>query len=243
MLSEHGTAFSQSNQMLTLTRQQVRRVDQIAIEQYGIPGVVLMENAGRNATFDILQWFGVMIDKQIIILCGGGNNGGDGYVIARHLANLGASVHLYSIVDPAKLTGDAATNANITKAMQIPTTHVTDDGDLTAAAQQWQHAGLIVDAMLGTGFTGEVRPHMANVINQCNRIHATGVKVAAVDLPSGLDCDTGEPSNATIVADLTVTFVSLKQGFTNADSKRFTGEVRVADIGAPAAAVEQALNG
>ena len=223
--------------MLILSRDQVRRIDQVAIERYGIPGVVLMENAGRNASAVILEDLRERLitpeKARVAILCGGGNNGGDGYVIARHLHNNGCAVTLYTAVDPAKLTGDAAINHAIAAKMNLPLRRMTTQAEFTASANELEHADVLVDALLGTGFRGEVRPELAAIIAHCNTLHASGHRVVAIDVPSGLDCDSGAPSNATIVADATVTFVAQKRGFLAKPAQEFLGKVVVADIGAP----------
>ena len=225
--------------MLILSRDQVRRIDQLAIERYGIPGVVLMENAGRNASgviLDCLRERAITPEKSCVaILCGGGNNGGDGYVIARHLHNNGCAVTVFAAVDPAKLTGDAAINHAITAKMNLPQRRITTPAEFTASASELEHADVLVDALLGTGFRGDVRPELAAIIAHCNSLHASGhrTRMVAIDVPSGLDCDTGAPSNATIVADVTVTFVAQKRGFLAPTAHEFLGKVVVADIGAP----------
>lgn len=222
--------------MTALSRDQVRQVDRLAIHQLGIPGVVLMENAGRSATNVVCD---VLHDQchvgpesaSVTVLCGGGNNGGDGYVMARHLHNQGVAVTVDSVVDPQRLAGDAAIHHAICLKMGLPVRPATTGTQLATAAADWAHAHVIVDALLGTGFTGQVRPHMASVIQRCN--HLIGPVVVAVDVPSGIDCDTGMPSNATIRAQVTVTFVAQKRGFEAPQARPFVGRVVVADIGVP----------
>jgi NAD(P)H-hydrate epimerase len=224
--------------VLTLTRQQVRRIDQLAISEYGIPGVVLMENAARSAAEAILAEIKHELklaakDCRVAILCGGGNNGGDGYVIARHLHIAGVPVAIYSAIEINKLTGDAAINAQIAQKMQLELHDITHENGLREASQDWEKAQILVDALLGTGFQGELRPELANIVRRCNAVALHGKRVIAIDLPSGLDCDSGEPSAATIRADVTVTFVARKVGFDAAVAKPFIGRVVVVPIGAP----------
>jgi NAD(P)H-hydrate epimerase len=231
--------------MLILNRDQVRRVDRLAIDELGITGVVLMENAGRTCAKVLLDRLGVppasvqdagetpAVRSRVAILCGGGNNGGDGYVIARHLHNAGVEVKVYSAVDPAKLTGDALINRRIVEKMDLPRAEIVSAAQLADAEREWAGAALLVDALLGTGFSGEMRPPMAAVIAACNRLHAAGKPVVAVDLPSGLDCDTGKPAAETIRADTTVTFVARKPGFLIPGAEVYSGEVIVAGIGVP----------
>lgn len=222
---------------ITLTREQVRQVDRLAIEQLGIPGIVLMENAARGATDAVLAYLNTrrqiaFASASAVILCGGGNNGGDGYAMARHLHNRGVKVALYALKAPADLQGDAATNCTICQHMGLPI-HLLGDDEvaISKAAAVWAKADLLVDAILGTGFQGEVREPAASIIARVNRL-AQPV-VVAVDVPSGLDCQTGTPSSATIQADLTVTFVASKTGFDQPAAKAVLGEVVVADIGVP----------
>jgi NAD(P)H-hydrate epimerase len=230
-----------------LTRDQVRRVDQIAIHDYAIPGVVLMENAGRGCAQAILQILaekhGTPAGRSAVILCGGGNNGGDGYVIARHLHNAGVGVAIHSVVEASKLTGDAGINRTIIDKMALPVSEILDAAALKTATIGWSKADAIVDALLGTGFTGALRPHMAAVIKACNEAAASGpVPIIAVDLPSGLDCDTGAAASETIRATMTATFVAEKVGFHVPGTEPYTGKILVVDIGAPPEALQKAIS-
>jgi NAD(P)H-hydrate epimerase len=231
--------------MVTLTRQQVRRLDQIAIEELGIPGVVLMENAGRGCAEEILAAIrggGVRSGEcRVAVLCGGGNNGGDGYVIARHLVNAGLACTVYAAVDPDSLRGDARVHATVVQRMGIPTNRLGGDS-VSKAAAEWQSSRVIVDALLGTGFRGAVRPEMAAIIKACNDAGAQTngqAVVVAVDVPSGLDGDTGLPSDPTIKADLTVTFVAAKSGFLKPEAKPYLGRLVVTGIGTPASLIDR----
>jgi NAD(P)H-hydrate epimerase len=223
---------------LILTRDQVRRVDQIAIEQYGIAGVVLMENAGRNAAAVIDTSYGP--SGEALVVCGTGNNGGDGYVIARHLHNAGWSVRVVTTGDESRMTPDALTNYRIVRAMGLDLAIVSDQQTLQGLLAGVRADDVIIDALLGTGFRGDVREPTVELIAGLNG----GAKraIVAVDVPSGLDCDTGMPSNATIRADLTVTFVASKIGFAVADAKPYIGSVEVVDIGAPRGLIEDVLS-
>lgn len=233
--------MSESPKALSLTRAQVREIDRRAIDEYGIPGIVLMENAARGAAAVILE--ALKPAGPVAIVCGRGNNGGDGFAIARHLSNAGLSVELFLACDPAKLTGDAATNHLIAERLGLPRHRCDTPERIDAARTTLRGAAVVVDAVLGTGFSGEVRPPLDRVITVINEAHAGGVVVVAVDLPSGLDADTGRPSNATVRADLTVTFVARKAGFDAPGATEYTGRVYVADIGAPAGLVQELLNG
>lgn len=238
--------------MLLLSRDQVRRIDALAISELGIPGVVLMENAGRSAAEETLKLAtecGLlkprdgelqMQELNVAVVCGGGNNGGDGYVVARHLYNAGCDVVVYTAADPGKLSSDAATNRTIVEKMDLERREILDEEQLAAAEPDLERANIIVDALLGTGFSGDMRPHPAAVIRRLNALALqNGRKVVAVDLPSGLDCDSGRPSPATIRADLTVTFVAMKKGFVNPNAQTHTGRVVVAGIGTPPELLER----
>lgn len=229
---------------LYLTRQQVREVDRRAIEDLGIPGVVLMENAALAVVREIEGLFASPSNKRdVVILCGGGNNGGDGYAIARHLHTLGYTQTLFAVVPIEKLSGDAAIDARICQKMKLDIRPLETPEQLAACAERFASTLLIVDALLGTGFSGEPRPHMAEIIRAVNASHEQQNKlVLAVDLPSGLDCDTGKPAQPTMEADVTVTFVAKKIGFKNPEAAKYLGRVVVGGIGAPISLVKEILN-
>lgn len=220
-----------------LAREQVRAIDRIAQERFHVPGIVLMENAGRNAAAIVCEQLGSV--GKAWIVCGVGNNGGDGCVIARYLANDGWHVQLLIAGDTAKAAPDMRTNFEIARAMDLPVTVAAYRQDLLAAVSAVQADAIIIDALLGTGFRGTVRAPTDALVNAINAARKRAV--VAVDLPSGLDCDTGEPSNATIRADLTVTFVAEKIGFAAPGAAAYTGRVVVADIGVPRAAIRLVL--
>lgn len=220
--------------MPRLTRREVRELDRLAIEAYGIPGVVLMENAGANAA-RLLESMG--IGGLVVIACGRGNNGGDGFVIARHLDAAGHQVRLLLAAPAEAYSGDAAINLAIAAHAGLPITCLAD-ADEAGWRQHLAGAAWIVDALLGTGAAGPPRAGVAVAIEAINaeRVAASGQppRVLAVDLPSGLDADTGEAPGACVRADLTVTFVAEKTGFANPAAAAFTGAVHVLGIGAPA---------
>ena len=213
-----------------MTRDQVREVDRRAIEEFGIPGVVLMENAGRAAAEVALKMLSESGGKSVLIACGTGNNGGDGWVIGRHLMNAGMSVAACLCGSEDRLTHDAAIHYGVTKKMGLNTISVSSADDLDEVRPTCERADLLIDALLGTGFRGEVRSPIAETIDLLN---AAEVPILAVDVPSGLDSDTGESANATIRAQTTVTFVAEKTGFERPEARAYLGRVRVADIGVP----------
>ncbi|HMC66737.1 MAG TPA: NAD(P)H-hydrate epimerase [Gemmataceae bacterium] len=214
--------------MRFLSREEVRAVDRRAIEEFGMPGVVLMENAGRGAA-ELLVALG--IHGRVLICCGKGNNGGDGFVIARHLDNRGVPVRLLLFCRPEELSGDAATNYRIIAKAGLPVeVHPENPVDSEAFQRELNAAEWVVDALFGTGLTGPLRPPFDQIVAAIN---ASPAKVLAVDIPSGLDCDTGRPLGATVRAHHTATFVAPKKGFGEPAAKEWLGHVHVIDIGVP----------
>ncbi|MCC7146001.1 MAG: NAD(P)H-hydrate epimerase [Phycisphaeraceae bacterium] len=228
---------------ILLSGAQVRAIDRLAMERLGLAGVVLMENAGRSAVEAILSWLGeqrmAAEDQRFVILCGGGNNGGDGYVVARHLCNRGLHVAVLAARPPDALSGDAAINAQVWRKMGQAVELMDRPTAAEVLAERLSKATVIVDCLLGTGFKGPVREPMDQIIKACNLARRRGSKVVAIDIPSGLDCDSGEADEATIQADLTVTFVAVKKGFITKEAQRCLGRVVVGDIGVPGSLVEE----
>lgn len=220
-----------------LTRDESRALDRRAIDDYGISGLVLMENAGRG-TVDVLERLG--IGGPVAILCGKGNNAGDGFVIARHLEIRGHACRVLLLCPPDELRGDAATNFKILTKCKVPIVDLssTTEPTLLHAALDRHAAGAawILDAMLGTGVQGEPRAPFDTAIYWMN-VREAKMQAMAVDVPSGLDCDTGRPAMQTVQADHTCTFAAMKVGFTQPDAAAFTGQVHVCDIGVPPALI------
>jgi NAD(P)H-hydrate epimerase len=211
----------------SLSRDEVREIDRRAIDQFGMSGLVLMENAGRGCA-DVLCRLGC--DGKIVIVCGRGNNAGDGFVIARHLELRGADVRVVLLGNPRSLRGDAAANFNILRSSGLPMAELFDDFEPAALMREIAGAQWIVDAMLGTGAAGSPRAPWDSVIEILNDLPAQRL---AVDLPTGLDCDTGLPCPTTFRAHCTCTFVAPKLGFALAAARPYLGMVEVIDIGVP----------
>jgi NAD(P)H-hydrate epimerase len=211
-----------------LSREQLRALDRRAIEEFGVPGVVLMENAGRGAA-ELLLALGA---KGPVAICSGkGNNGGDGFVIARHLDNHRIPVRVHLFARPEELAGDAAVMYRIIEGACVPLTmHAGAPLSEEDLRRELSSAEWVVDALFGTGLSGPVRPPFDRVITAINE---SGVPVLAVDIPSGLDCDTGQPLGPTVRARHTATFVAMKKGYAQATAKEWLGTVHVLDIGAP----------
>jgi len=224
-----------------LSREQSRTIDRRAIDEYQMSGLVLMENAGRGVAEALIH-----LDPKILvplasrpnveILCGKGNNAGDGFVIARHLEIRGVCCRTILLNDPHGLTGDARTNYEILKRSDVPIASWSEvaaewEGDRSGITDEPIRDGMwIVDALLGTGSRGDPRPPLDDAIRAMNRQSARRL---AVDVPSGLDCDTGQPASPTVRADHTCTFVAYKQGFKTSTAQTYTGCVEVIDIGTP----------
>lgn len=215
-----------------LTRQQVRDVDRRAVEEYGMSGLVLMENAGRGCV-DILVSLGIC--GPVAIACGKGNNAGDGFVVARHLDLRHIPVTIFLFADPAELTGDALANFKIVERSGIAMRPCWGAEDAPGAIKgaEW-----VIDALLGTGASGAPRPPLDWAIRLLNA--ASGQKLA-IDLPSGLDCDVGTAAEPTFRADYTCTFVAPKIGFANPAAAAYLGQVHVVDIGVPRRLLEEVV--
>lgn len=218
-----------------ITRALSRQIDRRAVEEYGLTGLVLMENAGRGVA-DCLERLGIA--GPVCICCGKGNNAGDGFVIARHLDLRGYPVRVLVWALAEELTGDAGVNFRVLQKTDIPLVLFGKAHDPARLDAELAGAAWIVDALLGTGAQGEPRPPLDAVIDQLN---ASPVPKLAIDLPSGLDCDTGQAAAHTIRAAHTCTFIAPKTGFLTPGADRYTGQVHVLDIGAPRKLVEDVL--
>lgn len=220
-----------------LARREVRELDRVAIEEFGVAGVVLMENAGAGVAA-LLGRLGAV--GPVAVVCGRGNNGGDGFVIARHLDAAGHPVRLLLAAAAEAYAGDAAVNLRICQLSRLPITCLAD-ADEADWCRDLVGAAWIVDALLGTGAAGPPRGGVAAAIAAVNRRRSADdrVRVLAVDLPSGLDADTGIAAGPCVRADVTATFVAEKAGFANPQAAEFTGPVHVLGIGAPAAVLRR----
>lgn len=221
-----------------ISRRQSRLVDEISINRFGIPGIVLMENAGRNCAAYVLD----NTSGPVLICCGTGNNGGDGFVIARHLHNQGRDCSVLLAGPEERFAADAGINYHAAKAMKLPVAIVGPDStaDEVEAAMtvDGDDPAVIIEALLGTGASGPPRPPMSTIVIRANRSNAVRI---AIDVPAGVNCDSGEVSDPAFQAHATLTFVAQKIGFQSDAARHFTGAVHVMDIGAPREAIELAL--
>jgi NAD(P)H-hydrate epimerase len=222
--------------MYLVTAQEMRAFDATAIDDYGLPGVVLMENAGRT-TFNILRdhFRGDVQGLTVSIIAGPGNNGGDGYVIARYLINHGALVQTFLLCPRDKIKGDALLNLQVLEKMTADIFPVDDPEALEEAAGVWLDSDVIVDAILGTGLSSEVRSPYRESILEINR--CSGLRLS-VDLPSGLEADTGQILGVCVEADITVTYGFPKLGMALYPGVEYCGQVHVVDISIPLPAIE-----
>lgn len=213
-----------------LTREQSRRVDQIATNNLGFPSIVLMENAGRGAA-DVIER--IADGRMVLVACGSGNNAGDGFVVARHLALRGSACRVVLVGSPEKLYGDALTAYRMLQSVQAPALDLYAKPEAQVRGELDRAGGghpVLVDALLGTGATGDPRPPYDQVILWMNDQDATRI---ALDVPTGLDCDTGVAGEPTFCADHTCTFYASKQGYQRAPAARYVGAVHVVSIGIP----------
>lgn len=214
-----------------LSRAQMRAFDRHAIEACHVPGVVLMENAGRGAADVACRGLGAQLPgARVVVVCGAGNNGGDGFVVARHLWARGADVRVFLASTPERVLGDARTNYDAFVDLGGQVGLLPRDGDLAPFEAALGVADLIVDALFGTGLDRPIAGWTAQLIEAMNR--APGRRLA-LDVPSGLDADSGAPLGAAVEAHDTVTFGHLKIGLLTPQGARLAGRVHVADLGVP----------
>ena len=219
---------------------EMQEVDRTAIEEFGIPGVVLMENAGRGTVDFMAKELGSLQDRTIPILVGPGNNGGDGLVIARHLHQLGAHPVVLHAFAPERLKNDAAINRDIVHRMDIDVMVLAEDFSPAEIEQELiaRHAefpvACIVDALFGTGLARNIEGHFARVIELINHLRATrNWPVVSVDIPSGINGDTGQILGTAVTADLTATYGLAKPAHF-LHGGRHIGKLRIVDISIPA---------
>jgi len=214
-----------------LSREQTRALDRFAIEQLGVPGVVLMENAARSVAEFVYSLLPDPARARVLLLCGPGNNGGDGLAAARHLYNAGVAVAVALAVPPERYRGDAAINLAIYQRLGGVLIDVTRPGGMERVGVEAAAAELIVDGLLGTGSQGAPQGTMAELIRIANA--APRARRVAIDLPSGLDADSGGVHEPCFRADATVTFVAEKIGFRTPAARSVLGRVLVVGIGVP----------
>jgi NAD(P)H-hydrate epimerase len=223
--------FQPDQKCLLMSRDEVRAFDAWAINELGIPSIVLMENAGRSCAQFIIETLSKVKKPKVCIFCGTGNNGGDGFVIARHLFNAGFAVTVVVCGNIAKIRGDARINLDILtglglkiERLDMEGTEIIDD----RVTKLTNEANMIIDAIFGTGLMGALQDEYKQLIESINEL---GCPILSVDIPSGMDCDTGLPFGASIKANCTVTFVAVKKGFVFENVRAYTGDIFIASIG------------
>lgn len=209
-----------------VTAKEMAKIDRFAIGKIGIPGMVLMENAGREVVAVIREMLGTGEDKNIIIFCGKGNNGGDGYVVARYLLDMGANVKTYLIGKIDEVKGDAENNLEILQRIGHDVLPISSLEHIKLD----RGAHLIVDALLGTGVRGGLTGLLKELVGQINKM---GAPVLSIDLPTGMETDTGTVEGTCIQASTTVTMAYLKSGLLLSPGREHAGDVIVANIGIP----------
>ena len=223
--------FQPDQKCLLMSRDEVRAFDAWAINELGVSGIVLMENAGRSCAQFIIETLSKIKKPKVCIFCGTGNNGGDGFVIARHLLNAGFTVTVVVCGNIAKIKNDARVNLDILTGLGLKIERLNLEGTEIIDARVTKlanEANMIIDAIFGTGLTGTLRDEYKRLIESINGL---GCPVLSVDIPSGLDCDTGLPLGAAIKANCTVTFVAVKKGFVFENARAYTGDIFIASIG------------
>lgn len=221
--------------MHLLTADEMREMDRMTIESFGLPGRVLMENAGRGATRVLMENFSDIASKRVGVIAGRGNNGGDGFVIARYLAQAGVNVTVYLLSESSRLKGDASDNFNLLAPLNIDVREIPDEACFHQHKAEMAHRHIWVDAILGTGLNSDVTGFFKSVINFINALNRP---VLAVDIPSGLHTDSGQPCGVCIQAAHTATFAFPKIGHVQLPGASYTGELHVVDIGIPPHIIE-----
>ncbi|MBF0101136.1 MAG: NAD(P)H-hydrate dehydratase [Desulfobacterales bacterium] len=216
--------------MYLVTAEEMQEMDRLTITSFGLPGRILMENAGRGVTQSILTNFPNCHEKKIGIIAGSGNNGGDGFVVARYLAQKGIQTSVFLLASSEKLKGDAAENYKLLSVLQIPVYEILTIDSWETLTTSVLEQDIWVDALLGTGLKSDVKGFLRDVIQQINQLNKP---VIAVDLPSGIDTNSGQPLGEAMKAYATVTFAFPKIGHVIYPGVDYTGKLEVVDIGIP----------
>ncbi|MFC4801662.1 NAD(P)H-hydrate dehydratase [Neobacillus sp. GCM10023253] len=219
--------------MFAAGQRDMQRMDQYTMERIGLPGVVLMENAGARVVEEIIADFPCP-NPRVLVLAGGGNNGGDGFVIARKLIDAGVRTLVCLLVDPDRLKGDAKVHFDVYMNRGLPVYYLQEHS-LKGLKNELNTADVVVDAILGTGVNGPVREPFSNVISMVNE-HTGKKLILSVDIPSGVSSDTGKVVGEAIKADKTITFVFPKKGFFLQDGPKYIGDWKAVDISVPPSA-------
>ncbi|MDP3284455.1 MAG: NAD(P)H-hydrate epimerase, partial [Desulfobacterales bacterium] len=215
--------------MYIVTADEMREIDKATIE-FGLPGRILMENAGRGAAQIIIEKFCAASSQKVGILAGRGNNGGDGFVIARHLAQKGIDVIVYLLSEASLVKGDALSNFELIYRFEIPVIEIPDRKTFEANRIFMSHRDVWVDAIFGTGLKSDIKGYIREIIVFINSLKKP---VMAVDIPSGIDSDTGQVCGEAICSFRTATFGYAKAGHYLYPGAGYSGKVEIIDIGIP----------
>ncbi len=218
--------------MKLVTSSQMRNIDTKTVRGAGIPGLELMEKAGRGTAQVAREMLDDPEGKMVVIFCGRGNNGGDGFVVGRYLSQWGAQVECLLTAKESEVKGDAKVNLEKAVDLDLPIVEILSEKQIPARIK----ADLIVDALFGTGFTGEIQDYVKDIVD---KINSSGIPVLSVDIPSGLHADTGESAGRCVKADRTATMALPKIGHFLFPGKTLSGRVSVIDIGVPPQVVEE----
>lgn len=214
--------------MLLAKKEQMRTIDKIAVEKVGLPSIVLMENSGKVVFDEIMKMRSTF--ERVILLCGPGNNGGDGFVIARHLHNLNVPIKVFIIGKASHIHGDSLSNLNILKKLSIPIDEVFDGGGFVKLEKALRQGSLVVDAIFGSGLSKDVFGIYTEVFDLVNEL---ATNILSVDIPSGVNCDTGKVMGNAIRANKTVSLVIPKVGNIMFPGSEYNGELLIKGIGVP----------
>ncbi len=222
--------------MYLVTASEMQEMDRRTIEDFGIPGMVLMETAGRGATRFFLEQFPDIENQRVGVIAGRGNNGGDGYVMARYLKQRGVFVKVYLLATASRVQGDAAANLKFLKPLDIPLVELSNETSFSKHQSEMAGLDVWIDAILGTGLKSDVSGFFKTVIEFINGLDKP---VFAVDIPSGLNSDTGQECGTCIRAKATATFAFAKTGHLIYPGTQYTGSLNIVDIGIPGPIVMQ----
>ena len=214
----------------------MREADRLTIEEVGIPSLVLMENAGRQVVAAIESVHAELLDQRVGILCGRGNNGGDGFVIARTLMQRGVDVLVLLMGRVADVRGDARVNLEILGRLGLTVVEIADSQAWELHFSEVGDCGLIVDAIFGTGLNAPLSGLLQTVVADVN---GSGIPVVSVDLPSGLSADSHKPIGDSIEAGLTVTLAAPKLPLVLPPAEARAGDIVIADVGVPIEVIER----
>lgn len=220
-----------------VTASQMKNIDRTAIERHKVPAKKLMEKAGKAVASEARKL--VKRGSHVLVIAGYGNNGGDGFVAARYLKTEGYSITLFLVGRPKIMSREAEANLGSIIDLECPASLMSTSGEMERAFSNMDRCQMVIDAVFGTGIKAELDQFYVSLIEKINSLK---VPIVSVDIPSGLNADTGEPASAAIKATKTVTLALPKLGFKNPLSKKYTGDVIVADIGIQKTIISEVLD-